>query len=127
VPHGDAHHQGGDGVRMLSLPSNSTMSSLNLTAPTSPGCDGCEAPILPDTDDRPVPCNATLSDVPDLTQAQASSSDGPGYHSKETGVILMVVLLVAGAAVALSVFYCIGKACWKLKTRKAEEKRVTSA
>jgi hypothetical protein len=124
APHNGTHHHGSDGIHIHPYPSNSTTPLLNVTTPTSPGCDGCEPPILPDA--GLVPRNATLSGVPGISQAQASSPAGPGYHSKETGMVLMVVLVVAGVAVALGALYWVGRVCWALKTRKAEKQRVTS-
>lgn len=80
-------------------------------------CDGCEAPRLPGNFPRSLVTNVTTSGLPALSQAEASSSPGSGYHSNATGKVLMVVLMAAGAAVALGAVYGIGRACWKWKSR----------
>ncbi|KAF2451004.1 hypothetical protein P171DRAFT_516746 [Karstenula rhodostoma CBS 690.94] len=122
-PHCGHYHDIG-----LPCPPVSTNLALNLPAPASEHCDGCEPPILPDLA-PPSPAtnhtchNGTARALSELSQAQV---EGPGYHSRATGRTLMVVLFVAGAAVALGAVYCVGRACWKYKMRRAEKLRVTS-
>ncbi|OAG06016.1 uncharacterized protein CC84DRAFT_1244894 [Paraphaeosphaeria sporulosa] len=137
----------------LPCPPNGRNPMLNLTGPASSDCEGCEPPILPDIPPPLAsantfhsthgPCqdltvvnangrlqlrNGTVTGLLGLSQAQASSPDGgPGYHSKQTGQVLMVVMFIAGAAVALGALYCVGRAYWRYKMRKAEKQRVISA
>lgn len=137
---GGQHHDSS-----LPCPSHNMPTRLNLTSPDSGVCDGCEAPIMPElpppspasTNMSHVPCeiegdaslqllNGTVTGLPGLSQAQESSPDGPGYHSKQTGQVLLVVLFVAAGAVVVGGVYCIGMACWNYKMRKAETRPVTN-
>ncbi|KAL5415043.1 hypothetical protein PMIN04_008731 [Paraphaeosphaeria minitans] len=146
---GCGYHQDGT----LTLPPNSSNTPLSLTVAAPPGCDGCEPPLLPDlhpaapastqtSNSTHEPCqnstvtnainrlqlrNGTVAGSLEFNETQTPSPDnGPVYHSKQTGQVLMVVIIMAGAALAVASLYGVGMACWKYTKGKADKQPVTN-